>query len=289
MSPHRPWLEPAGVTALFAALGLCAYGIARLCAGRFYGPLGVRPEDLGIGYPGLVERSLGPLAFVALCVLVIVLMVMAVVIMLGPLVAMGAAWLRQWPRVFIAACCIGLAALVSAWLLFSTEGRITLLLVIVGTLAFLVYPKIGSVRVAMSVFALLAVGVLVVFGYVMGGQASIDADRAMRGVSADGKLFGLPAAPWRSDVAYLQWRGEVPRGFQKSLCGLVLGGAGSSTTVYTSDLDGVRRTLTIDRGDALLQILPDATQCKWRSETSRAARLRRQKLTSVSDGRTRNE
>ena len=86
MSRKSIWREPAGVTAVLAVLAIVLYGMIRVCTARFYGPLGVRVEDLDLGYPGLIEESIGASLYA------VVLAIPFVVL------AMAGAWL--WKRLF---------------------------------------------------------------------------------------------------------------------------------------------------------------------------------------------
>jgi hypothetical protein len=54
------------------ALGLCLYGFLRYVYARFYGPLGVKPEEVGLGYGEILAQSVtGLLLFSALMFLLL--------------------------------------------------------------------------------------------------------------------------------------------------------------------------------------------------------------------------
>jgi hypothetical protein len=51
-------------------LGLCLYGFLRYVYARFYSPLGVKPEEVGLGYGEILSQSvMGLLLFSALLIL----------------------------------------------------------------------------------------------------------------------------------------------------------------------------------------------------------------------------
>lgn len=219
MAWSRAWREPAGLAALSAVAALCVYGIARVCAARFYGPLGVRAEDLKIGYPELVERSLGVVAYAFVLGIPFVAM------------AVGSAWLwkrKAWDEpwsedgrnlLLITAAVVPL--LVVVLLVIGYGVLLSALALLIGSVvAMVAWPRAGEwlLPVAVLSFTLLA-GML---GWMMWATAGNDAQRAKLGISADAKLFGVPVVPWRSDVAHVEWNGRVPFGLTRSLCVLVL-------------------------------------------------------------------
>jgi hypothetical protein len=92
------------------ALGLCLYGILRYVYARFYSPLGVKPEEVGLGYGEILAQSVtGLLLFSALMFLLI--FIGAVLAIIGALVWGGLlrrvrADIRRdwhWVLVFLAA------------------------------------------------------------------------------------------------------------------------------------------------------------------------------------------
>lgn len=88
------------------ALGLCLYGILRYVYARFYSPLGVKPEEGGLGYGEILGQSVtGLLLFSALMFLLI--FIGAVLAIIGALVWGGllrracADIRRDWRRVLV--------------------------------------------------------------------------------------------------------------------------------------------------------------------------------------------
>jgi hypothetical protein len=246
------WREPVGVSALIAALALCVYAVARLSAARFYGPLGVRVEDLRTGYPGLIEQSLGSVVFVvAISMLLIAFaawtawMWISFLSMLGNRIA-----------VVLTIGVIVLLAMIA--LVVQDVSPVAVLALIAANGALMVWrPKSWLVPVA-GLGVVVATGL---FTWLMWTVSANDAEHAQRGITTQGRLFGAPLVPWRSDVARLEWRKHKPSGLAARSCVLVLGAAEGETLVYATDIRGVRRTLTVTRNKAIIQVFPDKARC----------------------------
>jgi hypothetical protein len=56
-------------------LGLVLYGFLRLIYARFYSPLGVKPEEVGLGYAETLSQSVGLLLYSAIMFFLILLLV----------------------------------------------------------------------------------------------------------------------------------------------------------------------------------------------------------------------
>lgn len=218
MARPTVWQEPAGATALLAASALCVYGIARLCAARFYGPLGARPEDLKIGYPGLVEQSLGVVALALAGAVVATLVALTVAWLFREFAWKRLGWEERWTcLILLLAVLVALTVydvIVGAYPVAGMSG-----LTATSVVLMLGFPQTWTVRVLPLSFVL----VLVWFTSIMWEQARYDSDRARRGIAGTtNTLFEAPVLPWRSDVGRLAWKERVPAGLARRMCVLVL-------------------------------------------------------------------
>ena len=115
-------------------LGLCLYGFLRYVYARFYSPLGVKPEEVGLGYGEILAQSvMGLLLFSALMfllILIIAVLVIAAGLVWGGLIKTVWAGIREDKRIgfaflgavvlvttlFVLAEAFGWGAVIVGWL-----------------------------------------------------------------------------------------------------------------------------------------------------------------------------
>jgi hypothetical protein len=199
------WRAPGGLSTPAAAaaigvLGAITYTLLRAASDQFYAPLGLSPEDVGLGQAELLGRALG--AF--LLPLIFAVLLLALWAEVVGLREFGRAVDKAQRGRFGAAVSVAGVLLLVVMI---TAPAVGVALLVVPVLGFGIFGlwhtsmSAGLVRVVGVVVALLAV--LGTALLVLAAQSSTDHVRDGRG------LIGLDrfALPWEASVVELRWLG----------------------------------------------------------------------------------
>jgi hypothetical protein len=267
------WARPNGIATLLAGAGVVGYVLLRVATSRFYGPLGVSPEDVGIAYPTVLAQAALGVAFVV-C---------------STLFAGGALWglglLRQRSRALWAgalAAILVLAFVGLAWILPATAPWLApsyalvlfLLLILGGPLVAQVAEIESGARGTADRkpdafrlwLPLLGFGVVIAFSLLF-LTARFDARHVVgEGDAANDQIAGVTVFPWQATVAVVHWSGALPAGIEAEqlTCVLYLGRSSDGAVIFTSHADGSRSLVKVSGDQAVVELYPDVESCKWR-------------------------
>lgn len=254
------WADPAVLAGALSLAGVLFYVIVRAAVARFYGPLGVSPDELDATYPGLLAGSATTIA----------VLLSLIALLAGMLLVYG--WVSVWMFATawesgILAMRVGAGALVAVITVaisvttWDSDGRLLGMLLIAGIVLMAVQRWIGWRGVVIGACAVVLAG----FGADLISVASDHATLVREGIAPDGDGELDAAVPWSVTIGSVDWHGDVPASLKdvELKCVLVLGTGKAGTIVYTTDHRGIRRTLTLRPEDALVQRVPDAFYCAW--------------------------
>lgn len=88
----RSWLTPRTLPEALALAGVLGYGITYFACAVFYGPLGIEPADVGLGYADLLAQTAVYLA----AAFAFPVLILAVPMLLVPRVR--SRWSPEWPK-----------------------------------------------------------------------------------------------------------------------------------------------------------------------------------------------
>ena len=66
LTASTEWATPTGIATVLAGVGVTGYAALRLAASRFYSPLGVSPDDLGLTYRTVLSQFIWGLIYLTL-------------------------------------------------------------------------------------------------------------------------------------------------------------------------------------------------------------------------------
>jgi hypothetical protein len=251
---------------LLTALGLILYGILRLANAIFYERLGVKPEEVGLGYAETLSQS-------AVGVLVILALGFAlfgfVILFLGVVVPASLREMRdQSPR-----APTWFESLLLVALLLTVIGGVTAHFVwgaqIYGDVTKAVFGAVGVLgwihelwaerhardlkRLARPALATIAIAVASTVALILVG-AWDDLRGVRAGQVRHPTFFGLPFGSWGADAARVDWvAGNPPADFAHGRrCLLYLGQANGTAVFYDARDEG--RTIRLPAGDVVVTI-----------------------------------
>jgi hypothetical protein len=254
------WADPAVLAGALSLAGVLFYVMLRAAVARFYGPLGISPDELDATYPGLLAGSATTIA-----VLLSLLALLAGLLLVYGWVAvwtLATAWESESVAARVAAGLLVAAATaaisIATW---DLNGRLLGTLLIAGILLMAAQSRIGWRGVVIGACGVVVVG----FGAEVMSVARDQATLVREGIAPDGDGELDAAVPWSVTVGSVEWHGDVPASLKDVdlKCVLVLGTSKAGTLVYTTDRRGVRRTLVLRPEEALIQRIPDAFYCRW--------------------------
>jgi hypothetical protein len=241
---------PAAATAI-GVLGAVTYALLRAASDQFYAPLGLSPEDVGLGHTELLGRALGaflvPLVFAGL-----LLALWAAVVGLGDF---DRAVDRAKRGRFRTAVTIAGVLLLAVIVITPVVGVSLLLVPVLG---FGIY---GLWRTSISPGLVRVVGVVVASLAVLGTALLVLIARTSADAVRDGRgLTGLDrfALPWEASVVEVRWLGEpgsppgpkLTSGSPEDVACAVYLGAHDGLVVLVNPLDDT--TLRLPAGDVTL-------------------------------------
>lgn len=202
---------------LLAVAVVCVYGIARVCAARFYGPLGVRPEDLKFGYPGLVEQSLGVVIVALVGAMTMVLLAVILAWLWRITVWQRFGWELRWKALIVTVLVLLVLVIRNVLIGYGLVAGLFALALVTGVL-MLRFPQTWVVRVAPLGFLLMVSGLTwIMWGRQAMRQIGLSAasrrtppfsrrlsfrgGQTLGGWSGGGKPRGV----WRSVRVFLCW------------------------------------------------------------------------------------
>jgi hypothetical protein len=291
------WSGPAGVPVFIAVFGAVLYLTFRVAASRFYGPFGLAPEDVNLGYAGLLTES----AAGFLTALLISVVLVTIVVRLSrrvPAFERMTHWADAADGFFrsVGRYIAVFAAVVAAGVVFAFvyTGLKALWIPLADVLQIVVaFVSIASfVRGPLEASALERfVGVSAVtllLGTVVVGAAlldvittgSDDADAVRLGRVPESSWFGIALYPWDATVACLALPGYPRDGSRECeakgvraqrRCVMYLGENTSAVFAYDP---ATRHTFRIPTGEAKLELLPDSNRCTRPDPRARELRAR---------------
>lgn len=280
----------SGLRTALGLLGLALYALLRIAYERFYGPFGLSPDDLGLGYLELLTQAAIGAVLLALFVggLIWLLIALVVEIVAGSWRALRDAIARRRRRepapvnrsdLVWGAVIAGVIALL--WLLDGLlDASVLKYGLIVGFIAFAAGQNAaaaarGTSRIRRGVqggagpaaarlwrgglaAALVIVGLQVAYILVNGANSDARAVRDGRGV--DSKLFGVRLTSWGADAATLSWTSTTIDPTLRPLAGLCLMYLGQSDgTLFVYVPHALNRaTVRVPAALATVRIVPGA-------------------------------
>jgi len=232
----RSWIATNSFVAISSGIGLVFYGVLRLDYSLFYSQLGLRPEDVGLGYSEILTQTLAGL-FLTLCVLFVMFFLLAhfpTILYAGapetsttsPASPKEAGREQETgrPRWQVAAGVVVLAlvAFFGWWVLVRASAWIgTSAWNVLGFSAFSASFVAGLVRTVRRgradflrrsrvncIWGLAFSIVLVLFVYSV--QAWTDGEAVRLGQAAHATLGPFPIASWGASFASVAWAGDRP-------------------------------------------------------------------------------
>lgn len=208
-----------------------AYVLIRVACDIFYGPLGLAPEDVGIGTTGLLQRAAG---------IVVLALVFAAVLAMPVLEIQG---LRDggpaWPGWVIGGWAV---LVVVVWIVSSDAGPLVFLAGLVASGAHRLWHRDLSRRLVIGLAIFAAVVTALSLGTVY-GAAVWDRDLVLDGRGLEG--FERTLLPWDATVAELYWTAATPppRPLAGLRCGVYLGTANGTAVVVDPRRGGAEPTV----------------------------------------------
>lgn len=247
------------IGAVLGLLGALAYVLLAVLCTVVYGPLGVTPADVGLGYGELLLRAGVGLAGVVAFGLALCAAVAGLMHVLGP-----------WPSG--RAADVGLAvavvaAAVAAWLADVSPAAV-LVGVYVVAFAALLSRRVGTGAVTRVWLILVTTSMMVAPILFAGGlivNAFEDRGQLQRGERPDDFFLDLQP-PWEAEVVRVSWaESPGPRRPALPRCVLYLGKAEGTTILYDWGR-GRPRTLRLPTSSLLIEVLPEARSARCGSE-----------------------
>lgn len=205
-----------GLASAVTALGLLFYAALRIGYSVFYAPLGLQPEDVGLGYADILAQSLVGLILAALLVVYFGGTVFGLAEYARDtaenydkiLDSLRSVLPRYGATALVTAACIAIALV---WLFAGADVAAPLLTLFGAVLLYGVYRG-RSERVQRRVRLVIA-GLTVTFALGLAfalliGGAAEDAGRVKRGHAAHERFLGVPVVAWGATVATVQWVGN---------------------------------------------------------------------------------
>ena len=235
----------------------------RLASTRFYGALGTRPENLGLGaYPVWPVVAVGALAlasFISAFFVTGAVLIGFVARFMGrdkEPVRVGSVTIHWWYLMVV-------MLMVVVYLAWNNDGSAMGAgiagMCSAGGLAIYAERRWGAFGVLCVALGVAGpVSLLALSNLADSALAEVRAGHAVRDT-----LLGF-ASPFQATVGSVESKkGALPVGLADTLrCGLVLGQDGDGgTTVVLAARDGTLRTVTIPSADALVTLYPDAERC----------------------------
>jgi hypothetical protein len=272
------WLQLiAGSAGLVVGAAALLTAVLRFACARFYTPLALRPEDVGLGVQDLVIQSLVGLGYVAVLVAIFVLPLIVVGLFAWPYVETrlgrsttpAGTWLRG-VLVLVVAALAGVIGWGWLWLTTTFIPRAPFVLIVVAAM-FVAWKAWENQRKTTTARRLgvsdvplfrrrwpVAIGVtlaLAFAAYYPPWLASEDARAVRRGDRVENRPF----VPWSALLARVKW---ARTGKIASPCALYLGQHAGTTFVFLANKQAkARRAATFPTSQVVVVVYPEAMEC----------------------------